>query len=238
MARALKKDQEPTPAPAGHNKGPLSEEDAAALTTHYELKIREAQRKVDAIQVDLKSARDVVNGHFKRMTADLGFTRKEFEAEVIEIANKTEAEYLAGERRRARLHRLAGKNPGEQLDLEEVIADTVDDEIAAEAEGYRAGRRADDPTPPSHIAGIMQPAWMRGWHKGQEENGLRLARAAEVLRAREAPAPTVGEQAAADFADDNPEVDVEAAARKLKNDPAFMDRSAPDEDAGEHQEAA
>jgi hypothetical protein len=236
MARALKKDQEPAPPPSGHNKPPLSDEDAAALTTHYELKIREAQRKVDAIQIDLKSARDVVNGHFKRMTADLGFSRKEFEAEVIATANMSEAEYLAAERKRARLHRLAGKNPGEQLDLVDAIEDTVDDEIAAEAEGYRAGRRADDPSPPKHIAGIMQPAWMRGWHKGQEENGLRLARAAEVLKARDAPPATVGEQASGDFAEDNPEIDVDAAARKLKNDPAFMDRSAPADE--EHQAAA
>jgi hypothetical protein len=53
----------------------------------------------------------------------------------------------------------------------------------------------------------------------------------EVLRAN-APKPTPlspAEQAKADFAADNPEIDVDKAAKALKNDPKFMDRSAPPE---------
>lgn len=172
-------------ASVGHNvNGGLSDEDAAALTTHYQLKILEDQRKVDALMVDLRAARGAVNGHFKRMTADLGFTRKEFEAEVISKLNMTEAEYVASERKRDRLHRLAGLKQGEQIDLLDHLADTVDEELAAEADGYRAGKRADDPTPPSHVAPIMHQAWMKGWHKGQEENAMQLGRAQEILAAR------------------------------------------------------
>jgi hypothetical protein len=73
-----------------------------------------------------------------------------------------------------------------------VLADTVDDAIAAEANGYRAGRRADDPVPPKDISPILHPDWMRGWHAGQAFNGRQLAKAAEVL-AR----PKPGEMAAA-----------------------------------------
>jgi hypothetical protein len=189
MARAKKTEE----AGPGHNSnGKLTEEEQSALTVHYELKIIEAQRKVDALPVDVKSARDVVNGHFKRMTADLGFTRKDFEAEVITLGKMTEAEYLSHERKRARLHRLAGRKPGEQLDLVEAIQDTVDEALAAEGDGYRAGRRADDPTPPSTLNTIFHQDWMRGYHAGQEFNGLQLQKAAEIL-AR----PKQGELAAA-----------------------------------------
>ncbi len=176
----------------GHNSEPLTEEELSALTVHYELKITEAQRTVDAIMVDLKSARDVVNGHFKRMTADLGFTRKEFEAEVITLGRMTEAQYLNHEKKRARLHRLAGRKPGEQLDLVDAIADTVDEALIAEGDGYRAGRRADDPVPPAELSTIFHQDWMRGYHAGQEYNGLQLVKAAEIL-AR----PKPGEMAAA-----------------------------------------
>lgn len=204
-------------ASAGHNsKTPLTEDEAAALTTYYALKVIEGQRKADAAKVDYDAARSVVNGHFKRLKADLGFTRKEFEAEVIEKLNMTEAEYLAGEKARARLHRLAGLSQGEQIDLiDHVLADTVDDAIAAEADGYRSGRRADDPVPPAHVAAILHPDWMKGWHRGQEVNGLALAKASEILSR-----PKPGELAADDDEDEgDPEddFDADAEARRLKN---------------------
>lgn len=177
----------------GHNsKVPLTDDEQSALTTYYELKIIEAQRKVDALMVDMKSARDVVNGHFKRMTADLGFTRKDFESEVIRLGQMTEAEYIGHEKRRARLHRLAGRSVGEQLDLIDAIKDTVDEAMQAEHDGYRAGRRADDPTPPSTLSTIFHQDWMRGWHAGQEFNGAQLIKAHEIMSR-----PKPGEMAAA-----------------------------------------
>lgn len=204
MARAKKKAEGGSPAPAGHNsKTPLTDDEKSALTVHYELKIIEDQRKVDALLVDLKSARDVVNGHFKRMTADLGFTRKEFEAEVIVLGQLSEVEYRNRERRRAHLHKLAGRKIGDQLDLEDAIKDTVDEALAAEGDGYRAGRRADEPKPPSTLNTIFHQDWMRGYHAGQEFNALQLGKAAEIL-AR----PKPGEMAAApDDGDDHEEED-------------------------------
>lgn len=170
-----------TPATAGHNKAPLTDEEAAALTVYYELKIIEDQRKVDAKKVELDGLREVVNGHFKRMTADLHYTRKEFEAEVIVKGRMTEVEYLNSEARRSRLHRLAGLKQGEQLDLVDAIKDTADEAMIAEQDGYRAGRRADDPVPPSHISPILHQDWMRGYHMGQQYNGLQLTLAHEIL---------------------------------------------------------
>lgn len=218
MGRSPKAAAEAPPPPAGHNNAKLTEDEASALTIYYELKVREDQRKVDALMVDLKSARSVVNGHFKRMTADLGFTRKDFEAEVIAKANMTEAEYMASERKRARLHRLSGRNPGEQLDLiSDVLADTIDDAIAAEANGYCAGRRADDPLPPKEIHGTLQQDWLRGYHKGQEVNGMALAKAAEIL-ARPKPGEMAAEPEAAEAEEDDgdPEV-IKRKANALKD---------------------
>lgn len=221
MPRAKKNDPKPNgeaPAGEGHNtKGGLTEDEAAALTVYYELKIIEDQRKVDAAKVTLDAARSVVNGHFKRMTADLGFTRKEFEAEVVAKGRMTEAEYLSSERRRQRLHRLSGRAPGEQLDLVDAIQDTVDEALAAEADGYRAGRRADDPTPPTTLSTLFVSDWMRGYHAGQEFNALQLGKAAEIL-AR----PKPGEMAAADDEeeeeeDEDPETLVAEGAKRLKD---------------------
>jgi hypothetical protein len=202
-------------AAAGHNsKQPLTEDEQSALATHYELKIIEDGRKVDALMVDLKAARDKVNGHYKRMTADLGFTRKEFEAEVVELGRLSEAEYASREAKRTRLHVLAGRKPGEQLSLIDKIADTVDEAIAAEAAGYRAGRRADDPTPPKEVSPVLHQDWMRGYHAGQEFNGLQLTKAAEIL-AR----PKPGQMAAGENPDETEEdedADLDAEARALK----------------------
>jgi hypothetical protein len=207
MARAKK-----TPG-VGHNSEPLTDEERGALVVHYELRIIEDQRKVDAIQVDLKAARDKVNGHFKRMSADLGFTRKEFEAEVIATGRMTEAEFRNAQNRRNSLHRLAGRKPGEQLDLVDAIADTVDEALEAEGNGYRAGRRADDPTPPDTLNTIFHNDWLRGWHAGQEFNGLQLTKAAEIL-AR----PKPGEMAAAPEEEEEEEddADPEVIRRKAK----------------------
>jgi hypothetical protein len=189
----------------GHNSEPLTDEEQSALTTHFALKVIADQRIVAQKKADLDGARATVNGHYKLISAELGITRKDFEAHVLGVLNMSEAEYANAEKKRARLHRLAGVSQGEQIDLiDHVLADTVDDAIAAEANGYRAGRRADDPTPPDTLASIFITDWMRGWSKGQETNGMQLAKAAELL-ARPKPGVMVAaedeEQAEEDPAD-------------------------------------
>lgn len=202
------------PAPAGHNNdGKLTDDEASALTTYWSLKILADQKVLALKQAAVDDARTVVNGHFKMVSKDLGFTRKEFEAEVISKLGMNDAEYRNSEARRSRLHRLAGLKTGEQIDLlNHVLADTVDEAIAAEHDGYRAGRRADDPVPPSTVSPILHPDWMRGYGTGQEFNGLQLAKASEIM-AR----PKPGEMGAAPA--DEPEeddADPEVIKRKAK----------------------
>lgn len=206
------------PAAAGHNSnGALNDDEAADLTVYYQLKILEGQRVVDKLAIDMKSARDVVNGHFKRMTADLKFTRKDFEAEVISKLNMTEAEYLAAEKKRHRMHRLVGLRQGEQGDLlDHVLKDTVDDEIEAEANGYRAGRRGDDPTP-KNVAPIMLQAWMRGFQKGQDENGERFIRAQEIIAARAVKKPVLVAEPESQAHEIDPETQIKEDADRLAN---------------------
>lgn len=192
--RAVVTDAASTPATAGHNNdGKLTDDDAAALTTYWSLKIIADQKVLALKQAHVDDARSVVNGHFKMVSKDLGFTRKEFEAEVIAKLGMNDAEYRNAEARRSRLHRLAGLKTGDQIDLlAHVLVDTVDEANAAEHDGYRAGRRADDPVPPTTVSPILHPDWMRGYHAGQEFNGLQLSKAAAVM-AR----PKPGEMAAA-----------------------------------------
>lgn len=237
MARARKLATEgaaSTPSPTGHNsKIPLTEDEAAALTVYYELKIIQDQRKVDAKKVEFDGLREVVNGHFKRMTADLGFTRKEFEAEVIVRGRMTEVEYANAEARRTRLHRLAGLKQGDQIDLiDHVLKDTVDEASAAEQDGYRAGRRADDPTPPSTVSPILHPDWMRGWHLGQEYNGAQLIKAHEIM-ARAKPGEMVAGADPDESEEGETEVDVDAEAKALR----ASGWVAPNEDEAKFEEA-
>lgn len=203
-----------TPAPADHNLvGGLTEEEASALTTYHALNILRDEKAAALKKVEYDAARAVVNGHFKMVSKDLSFTRKEFEAEVIEKLGMTSAEYDHSEAKRARLHRLAGLKQGEQIDLiTHVLADTADEAAAAELDGYRAGRRADDPIPPHEVSPILHPDWMRGYHAGQEYNGAQLIKAHEVMSR-----PKPGTLAAgADPDEPEDEFDPDQGARELK----------------------
>jgi hypothetical protein len=191
----------------GHNGPPLTDEEQDALATHYALRIIAQQKVVALKKAELDGERSKVNGFFKLIAKDLKITRQDFERDVIDVMGKTEAEYLSAEKKRQRLHQMAGAKPiGAQLDIEDRIADTVDDAIAAEADGYRAGRRADDPVAPENIATMFHTDWQRGWVRGQEVNAKAEAMAAEIL-AR----PKPGEMAAApeDEAEDNLDGEVE-----------------------------
>lgn len=201
----------------GHNSPPLNDEDQEALGVHHQLTITAAQRKLDAALAEVSGLRKSVNSAFKRMTADLGYTRQAFQAEVIDKLNMTPGEYAAHMAMVDKLHRIAGLKSGDQIDLFSEAADTADEQELAFQDGFRAGRRADDPVPPKHVSGIMQPKWMEGWTSGQSFNAMRMTRAGEIVAEREAAeaakrAPVLTE--ADDEEDEDAALDDEA--RKLK----------------------
>lgn len=183
----------------GHNSKGLTPDEREALGVHHQVAISAAQKKLDVALAEVSGLRKVVNGNFKRMTADLGFTRDRFQGEVLDKLSMTPAEYANYVAETDALHRIAGLKTGEQLDLiEHVLKDTVDESEAAFQDGFRTGRRADDPTPPDHVSPILHTKWMDGWHSGQAYNGMQLTKAAEVL-AR----PKAGEMVAGDDPDED-----------------------------------
>lgn len=198
-------------AGVGHNSNaePLTAEEIAALTTHYDLKIRASQKEEAKIKSLLDAQREVTNGAFAMVKADLKISRKDFLADM-ELQTMTEAEFRHHEEKRTGRLRARGL-VGEQIELP--LGDTVDDALEAEMNGYRAGRRADDPTPPESINPIFHTNWMTGYHKGQEENGLLLGKAETILATR-AKAPKDGVMGAGD--EPNDEDDVRAQADALK----------------------
>lgn len=202
----------------GHNSGePLSDDDAAALHAYFETKVRAQRRKVEAAKIEAKAQTDTLNALFTTVRAEMRQTRKDFE-DTLAKADMTEAEFRNSEAARTRRYALAGLPVGTQLELA-LRPDTVSDAIDAEANGFRAGRRGDDPIPPREVAPIMHQDWMKGWDRGQSANGELLGKAAAILaeRGKPNPAPAVdlnakGEGAAPDL---DPST-IEAKAKALK----------------------
>jgi hypothetical protein len=191
----------------GHNHRDLNDDELGALVTSFTTKLLAVNKREDRAATELSSIRKEKSGIFKLVAKETGYLRKEFEAEVIANLDKSEEELIAAAKRVARLQTQAGLRTGEQLDLVDRIADTVDDAIAAEAAGYRAGRRADDSFPlPDNINPIFATDYQRGWVRGQEVNAKAEAMAAEIL-AR----PKPGAMVAGDDPDEEEDQDDEAA---------------------------
>lgn len=208
----------------GHNQPePLTEEELAALQTHHELKIRGQLRKVATAKAAHDLEKTEVNGLFKKASADLKVTRKELE-DMIAKRDMTETEFLAAEAKRNALYRRAGL-PVAQADLFPETLDTIDEQRLAYNDGFRAGRRADDPTPGKNVSPVLHTDWMRGWTDGQEKNVLELGIAEKVL-AKMTPTPKA-EDEEEDGEGDPAAVDEELdeAPRKLKRS-GFMARTA------------
>jgi hypothetical protein len=199
----------------GHNSGePLTDDDIRALSQHHALKIIKAERTAANIKGDYDEARGEVKAAFALVKADLGYTRKDFE-EILAKMRMGEAEFRISETKRVRRFALAGLPVEGQMDLFAAPTDTADERVQTEAEGYRAGRRADDPTVPANIAPILAPDWLKGWHAGQEDNGRDFIRANEIIDARKAKAVAL-DPVEEDTGDVDPEDALDDAARKLK----------------------
>ena len=150
-----------------------------------------------------------------------GFSRKEIEARLTEMGRPTHE--IAAEEVRVSKHRrwLGILNPDQQQMFTggETPQESRDEENWR-ADGYRAGLLGLIAKPRFECPERFVQVWLKG-----HEAGANDYREAEALRAN----PPVREQAAQDFAEDNPEVDVDAAARKLKKS-GFMQRTPPEHD--------
>lgn len=224
MARKLNAPKDgPAPAPKDHNHAGLTDDDEAALHAYFRLKINAAEKEAATAKAAYDEKRGAVTDLFASVKAELRVSRKDFEA-MLAAASMSDSEFRAAEVKRIRLFTLNGLPVGQQLSLPLGGAqDSATDQADAYSHGLRAGEGGLEPTPPDFISPVMHPEWMRGWHDGQARIGQRMARAQEIIAARSAP------KAPEPPPEPEPEFDAAKAARKLKNDPAFMDRSAPPE---------
>jgi hypothetical protein len=170
------------PPGIGHNHRDLSDDELGALVTSFTTRVIDLTRREEAAAAVLKGIRKEKSGLYKLIKKETDYDRDEFEEEVVANLDRSEDEIRAEQARRTKLQFLAGLREGEQLDLLEMAqADTVDDAIAAEAAGYRAGRRADEYVRPDTIDSYFEQDWMRGYTRGQEVNAKAEAMAAEIL---------------------------------------------------------
>ena len=223
MARKLK---DAGQSGRGHNSNViLDEEDAAALQLHYTLRIRAQIKKAEAAKAIYDAERNEVNGVFSLIKGDLKIPRKEFE-ELLALQDMGEREFIAHEAKRHQRMVNQGLPVGTQLDMFGT-GDTVDDQAVAYADGYRAGRRGDDGTPPETTATFLHPNWQEGWNDGVAENAPKLARATAIMEARAA-APVDDDDS--DREEGDVEIDPAALERELKTN-GFTERSGDEDDA-------
>lgn len=175
--------------------------------------IEEAKAPFDAAK---KARRQIVN-----LAKAAGFTAKELERRMEEMNNpaRDNPEQIA---REARHRTWLGIIRPEQTELQlgDKVPAEAKDEAHWKAEGYKAGLRQMIRKPPTECAERFVQPWMNEYDRGLKE--VLIANAPKGLK------PSVADKAKEDFKADNPEVDVEAAARKLKADPAFMARGGGD----------
>lgn len=217
-ARQSAKDKARSPS-IGHNTEPLTEEEQSALQTHHELKIRAQLRKAATAKAAHDLEKTEVNGLFKKAGADLKITRREFE-DMLAKRDMTESEFLAAEGKRATLYRRAGL-PVAQADLFPETIDTVTEQSIAYKDGFRAGRRADDPIAPKTISAVVRADWEHGYADGQAKNVMELG-IAETVLARMAVKPAGADDAEPEVEVEDLEDTIKKQARKLKAS-GFMD---------------
>lgn len=177
-------------------------------------KLSAAEDAIGVARAPLKAAQD----HRKTIIGlgkAAGFTADELKARLDEM--KTPTREMAERAHREHTHRRwLGILDADQSKL--MLGDEAPQEAKDEAhwagEGLKAGLRQLSATPPTECPERFVQAYMKA-----HEVGLK-----QVMEANVPGKSRLAQQAEAEFKDDNPEVDVDAAARKLKNS-AFMERA-------------
>lgn len=207
-----------TPGP-GHNAAGEEEANRIQLISIIS-KLSAADAEIEVARGPLRAAQEA-RKQIVGLAKSMGFSAKELVARLDEMNQPSHkmAETAARERR----HRLwLGIIEPDQTAL--LLGDQAPQEAKDETDwrmrGYRHGLQGRMAKLPEGIPPRMDQPWLAG-----HADGFAAYTAALEGRAAE---PSVAETAAADFAKDNPEVDVDAAARKLKNDPQFMARGEPE----------
>lgn len=229
--------QAPKPSPSappregkiGDNSAALEEAERVQLISFIG-RIENAEIEVDKAKAPYDAAKKTLNS-IKKLAHAAGFTSEEIKRRRAEM-DMTPSEkvaFVARETRHRRWLRVIDEDQT-KMHLEPGQPIEARDEMDWQARGYSQGLRGIPAQLPEGIPPRMDQFFLKGHEVGHKD----------YMEALEANLPgklTVRDQAAKDFARDNPEVDVAKAARKLKNDPAFMDRTAPPEEAAPEADA-
>lgn len=215
--------QSATPRSADIGDNSLHGEEAERVTllsfvSKLNVQIAEAER----LKAPYDAAKKAINTTFKLANA-AGLPRKLLERRMEEM-NFTTINMAEEAAREAKHRRWLGILEPEQAEmmLGTSAPQEAKDEVHWRAEGYKDGLRMKAREAPKECSPRFLQAYQEGHEKGFGEATLANAPKPMPL--------TVAEQAKADFEADQREFDEAAAARRLKNDPDFMDRSAPEDE--------
>jgi hypothetical protein len=210
------------PAPIGDNSQAVEEANRVQLISLV-AKLSAAEGPIEAASAALKAARKE-RSKIIGLAKSAGFPAWEIEARLAEMKRGTR-EMVAIEARERKQRRWLGILDDEQAEL--ILGDKVPPDAKDAAhwagEGYKAGLRQLPRDPPPECPPMHTQAYMKA-----HERGL-----IEVLSAN-APKPMgVREQAAADFAADEPESGTYEAQRKereaIRNARASLERMGEDD---------
>lgn len=157
MAKTLTSEGEPKSIP--------NRDEEAVFLSHLN-KLRIQENKAAAKKAEYDAEKSVLTDLFRAAKAD-GFKRKELQS-ILDDGAASRRDLTAEEERRAKLRAWAGLPAGSQPDLFG-LPSPARDELDAEGTGYTMGLRGDDPVMPDAFSPNYQPAFMKGWHAGQEK---------------------------------------------------------------------
>lgn len=169
------------------------------LVAHHVARIRAHQPLIDKQQAVVKEEKAKLaelqatqSDMYLEAKADTRFDREDLQwaVKALDGGGRT---LLKHQRARAAICRALGYPYQAELDLDGQVPDEARDELDWNTDGYLAGRRAAEPSPPRECPERFVQAWMAGYHKGQEVNGEQLSRAAVIIEERSQPstAPAV-----------------------------------------------
>lgn len=211
----------------GHNSEAMEEAERVQLISFVAKATRTGGEVADA-RAPYDAAKKSHNQVFAlARAANPDWTRKYIEKKMEEMA-RSPAENVRIKAMETRHDRWLGILTPEQqkMHLEPNTPQETRDEVDWESRGYSVGLRGMDPKLPEGIPPRMDQPFLKGHEVGYGQ--YMAAMQANVPGANRL---SVAAQAAADFTEDEPEVDIAAEARKLKNNPEFMARGEPETDA-------
>lgn len=171
MAKKLEAETE---APDAGSAPQIPNRNEEAVFLSHLNKLRLQQNKTAIAKAAYDAEKNVATDMFRAAKAD-GFTRKELQS-ILDDGASSRRDLTAEEERRAQLRSWAGLPTGTQADLF-ASPTAAQDELFAEGQGYTAGLRGDDSAMPDNFPPHHAPAWLRGYHAGQEKLAWAMSEA-------------------------------------------------------------